>query len=263
MDENGLIIFEKDSIADWDFDTYTAKLDQALSVYDSVIYTDESMKTAKDDRAQLKKYKTEIENKKKEYRKECLAPYEALEPRIRELTALLDGRIERIDAAVKEYEERTKAQKEKQIRAYYDKNAALLGSLADKLFEKLADPKWMNASTTKSRYESEIQARIGAAIRDISAVRAMNSPYFDTLIELYAETASLDAVREKDAELRSAVEQAGIVGKSVPVTDEQTVQKTQEPEDGDVTLLAIKASAQQLARVKDFMRALGIEFEVR
>ena len=256
-----LAVYESTPITAWDFAEIKRQLERALSLFSDIIYTDDSIQSAKDDRSRLKKVKDVFEAARKDYKKQCMAPYEAVEPKVKELTGLLDAQIAAVDAAVKEYEARMKAEKEAALRTYYDRKAEPLGALAGPLYEKLFDPKWLNASTPKSKCETEILMKINAALQDVAAIRALNSPYLKTLLDCYGATASLDAVKEKDAELRAATEKAGFAS---TVASEPVAAAPEAPANVDgETILALKASGWQLARVKDFLTALGIAFEVR
>ena len=253
-----LTAYESTPITAWDFDAIKAELARAVSVFASTVYTDESIKSAKEDKARLKKVKDVFEGARKEYKKQCMAPYEAVESKVKELTSLLDRQIAAVDAAVKDYDARMKEEKAKSVKAFYDKKSAPLGEMADQLYDTIFDPKWLNASTPKSRYEAEILGKINTALQNVAAIKALNSPYQDTLLDLYAQTGSTEAVKEKESELRETVARAGI-SVAAPSAPEQETMNRAEGE----TLLALKVSPWQLAKVKDFLTALGIEFEVR
>lgn len=260
MQEFQLTVYESMPIATWDFDSLKAQLEQALSFFDGLVYTDESIKSAKDDRSRLKKLKDVFETARKDYKKQCLAPYEAVEAKVKELTGLIDRQISAADAAVKDYEARAREEKEKEVRAFYDLKAKPLGDLAEMLYPVIRDPKWFNASTQKSVYEKDILFKINAVLQDIRAIRELASPYEATLLEVYAATGSLEKAKEKDAELRASVEKAGIA----PPQAEAPAMQTAAPEkrDGE-TVLSLKATPWQFARIEDFLRALGVEFEVQ
>ena len=257
-----LTVYESTPITAWDFDSLKAQMEQALSYFDGLVYTDESIKSAKDNKARLKKVKDVFETARKDYKKQCMAPYEVIETKVKELTELIDRQITAADTAVKDYEARAKEVKEKEARAFYDLKAKPLGDLADRLYPVLRDPKWFNASTQKSVYEKEILFKINAALQDIRAIQALGSPFEATLFEVYAGCGSLEKAKEKDAELRAAAERSGLSAQAahVPVSVEPPTQTAKT--EGE-TLLRLKASQWQLARIKDFLTALGVEFEVR
>ena len=47
----------------------------------------------------------------------------------------------------------------------------------------LRDPKWFNVSTDRQKYEEGIRSAIIKAADDISAIRKLNSPFINTVIE--------------------------------------------------------------------------------
>ena len=65
MNELQIVSLEKTEISSWDFESIKAELAKALSVYQNMVYTDESIKSAKDDNAILAKVKKLIEDQSK------------------------------------------------------------------------------------------------------------------------------------------------------------------------------------------------------
>jgi hypothetical protein len=233
-----------------------------------MVYTDDSIKSAKDDRATLNKAKKVIEDARKTYKAKCLEPYEALEPQIKELVEMIESQRSLIDDTVKEFEGRQKAEKEAEVKAYYDKKAFVLGEYAEALYAKLLDPKWLNASTTKAKYEEGVQLAINHALFDINEIKAMQSPFVDTLIEIYISTLSMEQVKEKNEELASAQNKAGLTQRTVienvspvPAADSQETKVAANPEGG--MLLKIYATQYQLNQITDFMKAIGVTYEVQ
>lgn len=137
MNELQIVNLEQADITTWNFSQLKDELGRALSVYKTTVYTDETIKTAKDDKSRLAKAKKIVEDQRKAYKAKCLAPYEALEPQIKEIVGMIEEQRTAIDEVVKNFDERKKAEKAKIVRAYYDKKAFVLGDLADPLFDKL------------------------------------------------------------------------------------------------------------------------------
>ena len=79
---------EQVDITNWDFEQLKGELQKILSDYKGLVYTDDSIKTAKDDKARLAKAKKAIEDKRKAYKEKCLAPYNAIEPQIKEIVGI-------------------------------------------------------------------------------------------------------------------------------------------------------------------------------
>ena len=201
---------ENTDITNWNIDEIKKQLEKTLSVYKNMVYTDSSIKSAKKDKADLNKAKKIIEDARKAYKRQCLEPYEALEPRIIELTNMIEVQRIAIDEVVKDYERKRIEKKEEKIRTYYDEMSSPLGEYAGTLYGMLRDPKWFNVSTDRQKYEEGIRTAISNAAEDISAIRKLNSPFFNTVIEKYVNTLSLQQAIAKHEELMRAADKAGL-----------------------------------------------------
>ena len=108
MNDLQIVNLENTDITAWDFSAIKAELQRHLDAYAGLVYTDDSIKEAKNDRATLNKVKKAIDEARKAYKAKCLAPYEAMEPQIKELLDLVEGQRTLIDDTVKDYENRQK-----------------------------------------------------------------------------------------------------------------------------------------------------------
>ena len=212
---------ENTDITKWNIDEIKQQLEKTLSVYKNMVYTDSSIKSAKKDKADLNKAKKIIEDARKAYKRQCLEPYETLEPRIIELTNMIEVQRIAIDEVVKDYERKRIEKKEEKIRSYYDEMSSPLGEYADTLYGMLRDPKWFNVSTDRQKYEEGIRSAIIKAAEDISTIRKLNSPFFNTVIEKYTNTLSLQQAISKHEELMLAADKAGLSDSIVEADDRE------------------------------------------
>ena len=266
MNDLQIVRLENTDISSWDFSVLRAELQRGLDSYAGLVYTDETIKDAKNDRSTLNKVKKVIEDARKAYKAKCLVPYDTLEPQIKELVDMVEKQRILIDETVKDFEMRQKEEKELEVRKYYDRKAIVLGNLADALYPKLFDKKWVNASTTRAKFEEGIMVAINGAAADIDTIRGMNSPFVDTLLEVYAQTLSMDQVKAKQTELEDAAKKASLttieeaaatIGASVPAA----VQTVSANEDGSTTI-RIYATQYQMNQITDFMKAIGVRYEL-
>ena len=90
----------------------------------------------------------------------------------------------------------------------------------------------------------------------------MKSPYVDTLIENYIGGATIEDYFKKNEELTAAYEKAGFedIGTAKSVVRSEIAQNASS--DAGITL-TIKGDTRQLEQVFDFMRAIGVEFEIK
>ena len=265
MQELQIINLENTDITSWDFPSLKSELQAYLSYYDNLVYTDATIKDAKKNRSDLNKAKKIVEDARKAYKKLCLEPYEAIEPQIKELTELIEERRQLIDKTVKQYEGRQKEEKEKEVRAYYDQISGICGEDAERVYQKILDPKWLNASASKAKYREEIQIAVASVIRDLERIKTLGSPFGDLLKEQYLETLSMDAVLQKNEELLEASQKAGFTStvdkeagsaSTVIPSEKSTVDET------EGTLVRIHASQERLNQICDFMKAIGVTYEI-
>lgn len=267
MNDLQIINLENTDISGWDFVRLRAELQRGLNAYSGLVYTDDSIKAAKNDRTTLNKVKKIIEDARKAYKAKCLAPYEAIEPQIKELVEMVERQRIIIDDTVKNYEISQKEVKEQEVRKYYDKKAVVLGELADVLYQKLFDKKWVNASTGKAKYEEGIQIAINGAYNDIKAIKMMNSPFVDTLLQVYVESLSMEDVKKKADELVKATSSAGLATVEVAAVVGEIKQtptaKETVPANAEVGVsMRIYASQNQMNQICDFMKAIGVYYEL-
>lgn len=261
MNELQLTGLEQTEIVNWDFEGIKEDLKKTLSIYETTVYTDETIKTAKSDKATLAKAKKIVEDQRKAFKTKCLEPYDALEPKVKEIVGMIEEQRIAIDSVVKEYTERQKQQKQEEVKKFYMKKASPLGDLAEPLFEKVLDPKWLNATTTKSKYSEEVIAAVSKVQSDLTAIKAIKSPFEATLIEKYVSTLSLDEVKAKQEELVSVAQKAGLTGNSGTQPSAEAAEPKESSGDGE-TVLKIRATEKQLDQVFDFMSAIGVAYEV-
>lgn len=267
VNELQIIRLENTDISGWDFSSLRAELQSRLDFYAGLVYTDETIKNAKEARTTLNKVKKVIEDARKAYKARCLAPYDALEPEMKSLVDMVEKQRALIDDTIKEYEARQKQAKEQEIKRFYNRKAIALGDLAERLYPAILDSKWLNASFQKSKYEEEIVAAIASAAADIEAIRAWRSPFIDTLTEFYCHTLSMDRVKEKQLELEDAAKKASLTAEKEThaanyralLLDESD--KTSSQFDGGI-VLRIVATQKQLDQITDFMKAIGVQYEL-
>ena len=112
MNDLQIINLENTDISSWDLLLLKSELQKSLDNYAGLFYTEETIKDAKNDRATLNKAKKVIEDARKAYRAKCLAPYDAIEPQIKELVDMVEQQRVLIDETVKSFENRQKEERE-------------------------------------------------------------------------------------------------------------------------------------------------------
>jgi len=152
-----LTIYEPSAIPEirWNKEDIKREVSAMLTKYDGLVYTDKQIKDAKADRAKLNKLYKALDDKRKEMKKLCMAPYEKFESEMKEVLALISEQIGHIDGQVKEYEEVKKKEKLDQIQQAFIEE----GFQPFVTFEAIYDPKWLNASVSMKQVKEALEQR--------------------------------------------------------------------------------------------------------
>lgn len=108
--------FTPASLAIQNYDAMVEQTKAIAAKYDNLMITERTLKAAKQSRADLRKFRTAIEDKRKEVRREYAKPYDDFKDKVDALTKIIDQAIAPIDEGVKGLEERQRQEREKAVR---------------------------------------------------------------------------------------------------------------------------------------------------
>lgn len=189
----------------FNFEELETELTERLHYYNNLVITEDSIKEAKDDLANLRKLKEAIETQRKEIKKQCMAPYLALEEKVKRLTALIDAPINSINGQVKTYDELEKAKKRCEIEAAYDE--LVPDNLREIIpFGRICNPKWLNKTTTMKSITEEIVTLVKRTNVDMVLMDGLDPAYLGAVRSKYIETLDIDAALKERDKLMAAQE---------------------------------------------------------
>nr|DAJ09386.1 MAG TPA: Protein of unknown function (DUF1351) [Caudoviricetes sp.] len=200
------------AVLEFNYDTLKSALAARMDLYRGLVVTEDGIKAAKQDRADLNKLREAIDAKRKEVKKACLAPYNNFEARVKELTALVDAPIAAIDKQLQQYEEQRRATKRADVQAIYEETVGELRSLLP--FDKLWRDEWYNTSWSMKKIREAIVAAEGKAASDLEVLSTVESEFIEAVKLKYLEALDLNAalaerarLQERAAKLRQYEEQ--------------------------------------------------------
>ena len=82
---------------DWNKAELEENVRSIVAAYQGLVYTEDTVSDAKNDRAALRKLLNEIEDRRKLVKKKCMEPYEVFESDLKDVTALIKEQISIID----------------------------------------------------------------------------------------------------------------------------------------------------------------------
>lgn len=244
---------------EFNFEELKEELVEKVGFYESLVVTEDSIKEAKKDLANLRKLSAALNDERKRVKKACLAPYEAFEVKVKELDALILAPINAIGAQIKFYDERRKEEKAKEIEAMYaevvPENLRALLRL-----DRIMDSKWLNAGTTMKQIEAEMLEHIKRVNADLLAIDAVEEKYKDAVKAKYYATLDIQRALERRKKLKEAAEafqsHEEANGGQVTHEEEKTpVQPAIEPESETVYKLRLELSVtkRQAKMLKKFL----------
>lgn len=88
MNELQVVVQTTPATLRWNFEELKLALAAEMDRYKGMIYTDEAIKSAKQDVADLRRLRKEVEDRRKEIKTACMEPYTVIEAQAKELTAI-------------------------------------------------------------------------------------------------------------------------------------------------------------------------------
>lgn len=187
----------------FNFTELKTALAESLQHYRGLLVTEDTIKDAKTDRANLNKLRTAIDTRRKEIKRDYLQPYNAFEAKCKELTMLIDEPIKAIDDQLAAFEEKRKQEKQNQVAELY--STTIPEDIKEIIpLRRIFDQKWLNAGTTMAKVKEDLEAWSERVTADMLALDSVEDGYRTAVRQKYIETLSVTAaIAHRDA-LRAA-----------------------------------------------------------
>ena len=171
----------------FNFQEIRNEIAEKVSIYETLVYSDEEVKTAKTDLANLRKLKKALQDEKIRRKKEYLKPFEDFENKINEIIKLIDAPVGLIDKQVKEFEEKKKADKRTEIGAYWETTEHPEWLVLSKIF----DERWLNATYTMKQIQADITGWINRVNSELETLEQLDSFSFEA-IDVYKRSLDMN-----------------------------------------------------------------------
>lgn len=185
-------------IPEANFEELKKDLQEKVSKYENIIYTDDEISQAKKDRADLNKLKKAINDKRIAMEKEYMQPFNEFKAKVNEILALLDKPILAIDTQVKNYEAQIAEAKKQWIEATFKQKCPFAFDWLK--LEQIYNPKWLNSSFTKNAIEEEMNLSFSMIETELKSIDTLD--YKEQALEVYKETLSLSMALDKVKQIK-------------------------------------------------------------
>lgn len=270
--------YEQPAIIDFNFDELKQELTERVHVYKTAVYDDNQIKQAKADRADLNKLKTALNNERIRREKEYMKPFNEFKDKINEIIKIIDEPVAVIDQQVKDYENRKKEEKRKDIEDFY--NTELQEDLTTRPPEWLTltaiwDDRWLNASVSMAAVKKEITDKVTRINQDVQTLQDLPEFGFEA-VAVYKSTLDINkALNEarRMSEIQKAKAEAERIAAEKAAQKEQAKQEQapdpepvpfeEEPAPAEVAKwvnFSVEITTTQAKALKKFFEDNGIKY---
>ena len=165
--------------------------------YTKLVYTEDNIKTAKEDRADLNRLKKALNDERIRRQKDYMKPFDAFKKQIDEIIAIIDKPVLSIDAQIKEYEQIKQDEKRAAIEEMF--NDMQFPEFV-KLDEKIFDPRWLNATASMKSIEESLLKTKEDIIRNCQTLAGLPT-YSHEAVIYYQRTLDVTGALAKVREL--------------------------------------------------------------
>lgn len=267
---------------DFNYEELKAELTSKVSFYETLVYTDDQIKDAKADKANLNKLKRALNDERIRREKEYMQPFNVFKAQINEIIGIIDKPIAVIDEQVKAFDEKRKAEKQKAIEELF----VTIGFQNFVTLEKIWDPKWLNASVSMKSIEDQMRSRMYEIGNGVLTLSQLPEFGFEAT-EVFKETLDINkaiseakrmseiakakaeaearrkAEEERKAQEKVAEEQRAAMAKAMtPPEDAQPapVEESQPEPQKMVVKFEVELTTDDAAALREFFQSRNITF---
>lgn len=224
----------------FNYEDLRAELLSKVSVYETMVYTEDQVKEAKADRAALNRLKKALNDERIRQEKDYMQPFNTFKAQVGKLVKIIDKSVSVVDKQVKEFEEQQKAEKLKAIEEYWHSVLADNKVPETVSFKQILDDKWLNASVSMKSIQGAIDGKLEQMAKDLAVIADLPSYafearecYMDTLdlTKAVSEAHRLQAQAEKRAAWEAEQQKRKEEAAAAPIKSTQVTANINDPDD--------------------------------
>lgn len=265
-------------VIQFNYDELKRELTEKVQKYETLVYTEDQIKEAKADKANLNKLKKALNDERIKREREYMQPFNEFKTKINEIIAIIDKPVMIIDKQVKEFDEKRKADKRIEIGAYWE-----MTEHPDWLtLAKLFDERWLNSGYSMRQIKDDINGWNNRIKTELDTLAKLPEFSFEAT-EIYKRTLDLNLAiaeghrladiqkrkEQAEAEAKAAAEEmaagyeAGVNAAEfmTPPTPEEQPEANAEPEAGQWVKFAALLTVEHAQELKKFFNDRKIEFK--
>lgn len=260
-----LIIKNQVGSIQWDPNGLQQYVEGMIQKYDGLIFTDEEIPEAKKRMADLNRLKKNIEDKRKEIKKEIAEPYMQFEAQIKPIVQRIDEVRGKIDVQVKDYERIRDEKKQKEIQDWWAANGTKGVSI-----QLVWDPRYLNVTFTMDQVIQDLKAKKEKNTENLALICNMakdNPVQADFMIEDFTKHLSVQQALEnwqklEDARIRAEQIKAEREASRIAAEQARAAESAKDPEPAPAIQPERPAPKPQQISIEQASRHWSITFRV-
>lgn len=188
-------------------DNITEAKEYALSLkeyYGTLVFNDDQLKEAKDERASINKLVKSIADYRKNIVAEFKKPIEQFETTAKETEKILKETSDFVDVQVKKFENKEKEKKREEIEKIYNTQIEELKDVIS--INQLFNDKWLNKGTTLQSIEDEMKSKLAGIRSGLKAIEELHSEFELEIKNTYLQDFDLSKAIIKNNQLKEQKE---------------------------------------------------------
>lgn len=138
----------------FNYEELKQELSEKVGMYETMVYTDDQIKEAKADKANLNKLKKALNDERIRREREYMQPFNDFKQKINEIISIIDKPVAVIDKQVKAFDEKKKLEKLKSIKELFE-------NISDKpewlKLEQIFSDRWLMAGTSMIQIQDSME----------------------------------------------------------------------------------------------------------
>lgn len=260
-----LIIKNQVGSIQWDPNGLQQYVEGMIQKYDGLVFTDEEIPEAKKRMADLNRLKKNIEDKRKEIKKEIAEPYMQFEAQIKPIVQRIDEVRGKIDVQVKDYERIRDEKKQKEIQDWWAANGTKGVSI-----QLVWDPRYLNVTFTMDQVIQDLKAKKEKNTENLALICNMakdNPVQADFMIEDFTKHLSVQQALEnwqklEDARIRAEQIKAEREAARIAAEQARAAESAKDPEPAPAIQPERPAPKPQQISIEQASRHWSITFRV-
>lgn len=193
---------------EFNYQELKSEIETKLELYNSLVYQEKDLKTAKSDKANLNRLKKALNDERIRREKEYMKPFIEFKNQINEIIDIIDKPVRLIDNQIKDYEKIKKEEKNKEIIELF----AEINQFEWLKLNKIFDSRWLNSSYRIKKVKEDMLLSLEKIESDLTSIDSLDysfeiKEYYKKSLDLNYAISEVNKIKELNKQKEEAERQ--------------------------------------------------------